>query len=94
MALAASKRGTAPPVVASGPKVRSRVPLGCPLVEVGTRWHSVQATAWRMALFVRCCWWAPTARVVVAVSPLVPFGGASLVAPPWHELQDPPLTSI
>src|SRR6266702_4585677 len=33
----ASKRGMAQPVVASVPKVRSRTPLGWPLVEAGTR---------------------------------------------------------
>src|SRR5512143_1161268 len=48
------------------------------LVEVGTVWHSEQAiAALRSRVFTRWAWWAPTARVVVRVSPLVPTGGAA-----------------
>ncbi len=51
---------------------------------------------------VRWAWWAPTARVVVAVSPFVPAGGAAwsgaacvAVWPvvPWQEVQVIPVTS-
>ncbi len=35
---------------------------------------------------VRCCWCAPTAIVVVAVSPATPSGGAAFAALPWQLL--------
>src|ERR1700674_5526547 len=69
----------------------STVPVAW-VVLVGTAWHSVHAMAARSALPPRCVWWAPTAMVVVAVSPLVPLGGAAgfvaRVASPWHEVQE------
>src|SRR5512140_769347 len=41
----------------------------------------------------RCCWWAPTARVVGSVSPSVPIGGAAFCVDPWHEVQVRSFTS-
>ena len=51
----------------------------------------------RSRVFTRWAWWAPTARVVVRVSPLVPTGGeagscglsvvAAREAVPWQEVQ-------
>src|SRR5512139_1227581 len=74
------------------------------VVAVGTVWHSVQAmAAERRRVFWRWARWAPTARVVAAVSPFVPTGGAagscgfSAVAAraesPWQELQERPFAS-
>ncbi len=68
------------------------------LVELGTVWHSEQAmAAERSRVFTRWAWWAPTARVVVRVSPLVPTGGAAAscglravaarLAVPWQDVQ-------
>ena len=82
--------GAAPPVLASAPNVTVGVPFEW-LVLVGTTWHSVQAMACRVALCVRWLWCAPTARAVVAVSPLVPLGGAAgfvaRVPSPWQDVQ-------
>jgi hypothetical protein len=73
------------------PPVRDSVPHAIPTVPfawvwaVGTVWHSAQAmAAERSVVFTRWAWCAPTARVVVAVSPLVPAGGAAFVAEPWQ----------
>src|SRR5512136_1229278 len=73
------------------------------LAEAGTVWHSVQATGVeRHRVPVRWAWWAPTARVVVAVSPLVPAGGAAKsgaacvavwAAFPWQVVQVIGMTS-
>ena len=64
-------------------------------VLVGTTWHSVQESEFPS---FRWSAWAPTARVVVAVSPFDPRGGAAekrgftvvsaRVESPWHEVQD------
>ena len=85
--------GLAPPVPAMVPKVTSTTPLAWEVLE-GTTWHSAQERAlpslrWRA--------WAPTARVVVAVSPFEPLGGAAekrgfsvvsvRVESPWQEEQ-------
>ena len=59
------------------PRSMSTVPVAW-ACSVGTTWHSVQAmAAERSRVFTRWAWWAPTARVVVTVSPLVPAGGAA-----------------
>ena len=95
--------GTTPPVRVSVPQVMSTTELACDVL-VGTVWHSLQAmAALRSRVFTRWAWCAPTARVVVSVSPLVPTGGeagscglsvvAARAAVPWQEVQVMPVTS-
>src|SRR6266545_4500449 len=92
--------GVTLPVLASAPKVTAAVPLAWVWSPAGgTVWHSVQAMGFaRNVFWLRCAWWAPTARAVVAVSPFEPMGGAATVfasapaigvrAPsPWHCVQ-------
>jgi hypothetical protein len=74
--------GARPPLVVSAPHAIPTAPFAW-LIAVGTVWHSAQATA-RLVPPDRCTWCAPTARVVVAVSPLVPAGGAAFAAEPWQ----------
>ena len=94
--------GVAPPLEASVPQARSRVPLGwvpCP----GEAWHSVQAMALRSEPAFRWAWWAPTPAEVVALLPVVSLGGAAgrsglravatRVASPWQPVQPVTLTS-
>jgi len=94
---------TVPDFVESVPQARSTLPFEW-LVLAGTAWHSVQAmAALRSLVFWRWARWAPTARVVVAVSPFVPTGGAAAScgfrvvtarpAVPWQEVQVRPFTS-
>ena len=68
--------GVAPPLEASGPQARSRVPLGW-VPWPGMAWHSVQAMAPRSEPAFRWAWWAPTPGEVVAVLPVVSLGGAA-----------------
>src|SRR5690242_6348709 len=81
----------APFVRASAPNVTSTTPFVW-LVLVGTTWQSAHSSARRSAESARCCWWAPTARAEVAVSPFVPRGGAGAfttrAASPWQEVQE------
>src|SRR5512137_1411406 len=73
------------------------------VIDAGTVWQSVQPTAVeRRRVPVRWAWWAPTARVVVAVSPFVPAGGAekrgaacvaAWAALPWQVVQVIGMTS-
>ena len=61
------------------------MPFEC-VSELGTTWHSVQATAFPTVPPARCAWCAPTASALVDVSPCVPDGGAGFCAEPWQEL--------
>ena len=62
-------------------------------VSNGRTWHSLQESRARMVPSRRCCSCAPTARSVVAVSPAVPMGGATVVAEPWQPLHSSRFTS-
>src|SRR6185436_6981014 len=74
-----------------------------------SRWPGasrVSGTVWQEAHWIsrchvdgmRCAVCAPTPRVVAAVLPSRSFGGAELVAEPWHDVQPPvapgPVTSM
>src|SRR5215468_8596881 len=55
----------------------------------GTTWQLVHTTAWCQVDVFRWAWCAPTVATVVAVLLRRSFGGAALVAEPWHDVQPP-----
>ncbi len=81
--------GEAPPAVARPPKTTSTFPSSWPgaATVIGTGWQAAQETALRKGPDRRWDWCAPTATLVVAVSPLTARGGAALPALPWQPVQ-------